>query len=255
MGYRYINSLATPDSVHKFLELADLAAGSGQDVHNVFELSRKLRAGIQMQLSVQALQQDPASAKMLEEKYVGPPYDIEAMLKMPKGSLGWTYARVMSALGYDPQFYPPAPPSFETDGDYINFRVFKTHDIHHIITGYILDALGELGVISVSVGQFRYPTFLFLDLTALLLSFFTSDKLIEPGMDPRELNQTLGHKFRLISDGIEMGRAAKPLFPIKWEEGLDRPIEQWRQELNIKPVTDGPWSLYADSRLGNALEM
>lgn len=255
MSYQYINSLATPESVNKFLELVDLAAGSGKDVHNVFELSNRLRTGLQMQLSIQAIQQDPASAKMLEEKYVGPPYDLEAMLKMSKGSLGWTYARVMSALGYDPQFYPAAPSSFETDGDYINFRVYKTHDIHHIITGYALDSLGELGVISVSVGQFRYPAFLFLDLVALLLSFFTSDKLYDETLEPVELNKTLGYKFRLISEGIEMGQAAKPLFSVKWEEGFERPLDEWRQELNIKPVMEGPYSWYSFPKSRSAVEI
>jgi ubiquinone biosynthesis protein COQ4 len=255
MSFRYIDSLATPESVNKFLELVDLVVGSGKDPHNAFELSNRLRTGLQMQLSVQALQQDPASAKMLEEKYVGPPYDLETMLKMPKGSLGWTYARVMSALGYDPQFYPPAPASFETDGDYINFRVYKTHDIHHILTGFALDTLGELGVISVSVGQFRYPGFLFLDLVSLLLGFFTSDKLYDESLDPSELNRSLGYKFRLISEGIEMGQAAKPLFPIKWEEGFERPIDEWRQELNIEPITEGPYSWYSFSKARSAVEI
>lgn len=196
-----------------------------------------------MQLCAQVIKHDPASAKMLEEKYVGSPYDLEVMLQMPKGFLGWTYARVMSTLGFDPQFYPAPPSSFETDGGYIDFRVSKTHDIHHILTGYSMNNLGELGVISVSVGQFRYPTFLFMDLVALLLSFFVSDKLYdEQNMSPSELQKSLEYRFKLISDGIEMGQAAKPLFPIKWEEGFERSIDEWRQELNIKPVTEGPYS-------------
>lgn len=255
MSYKYLNSLATPESINKFLELVDLVAGSGKDPHNAFELSNRFRSGIQMQLTVQAIQKDPASAQMLEEKYVGLPYDLEAMLKMPKGSLGWTYAKVMSTLGYDPQFYPSAPASFETDSDYISFRVYKTHDIHHIITGYMLNNFGELGVISVSVGQFRYPAFLFLDIISLLVSFFTSDKLYNQTMDAVELNKTLAYKFRLISDGIEMGQAAKPLFPIKWEEGFERSLDEWREELNINPVIDGPYSLYTNSNLMAALEI
>ncbi|BAU67460.1 hypothetical protein STA3757_48820 (plasmid) [Stanieria sp. NIES-3757] len=255
MSYKYINSLATPENVNKFLELVDLAGGSGKDAQNAFDLADKLRTGLQMQLCVQSLQKDPASAKMLEEKYVGPPYNPEAMLKMPKGSLGWTLAKAWSALGYTPEFYTPHRSASETDGDYINFRVFKTHDIHHILTGYSLDDLGELGVISVFVGQIRFPGFLFLDLIGLLLSFFTSDKLYEQNMEPSELNKTLGYQFRLISDGIEMGQTAKPLFPVKWEEGLERPLEEWRQELNIKPVREGPYSWYSNPKLRAALEI
>jgi ubiquinone biosynthesis protein Coq4 len=37
--------------------------------------------------------------------------------------------------------------------------------------------------------------------------------------------KTLGYKFKVISQGLEMGQAAQPLFPIKWEEGFTRPID------------------------------
>lgn len=46
-----------------------------------------------------------------------------------------------------------------------------------------------------------------------------------------------------------MGQSAKPLFPIKWEEGLERPLDEWREELNIQPVTDGPYSWYSHPAL------
>jgi ubiquinone biosynthesis protein Coq4 len=63
----------------------------------------------------------------------------------------------MHTLGYDPQFYPQRE-QFDSDADYIGFHIDKTHDIHHILTGFSLDTLGELGVISVTVAQTRYPT-------------------------------------------------------------------------------------------------
>lgn len=114
MGFRYINNLVTPENLQKFLELVDFATGAGQDPNNVFDLSDKLNTSRPMALCVQAIMQDPASAAFVAERYVGPPYDLEAMLKMPKGSLGWTYAKVLSTLGYDPQFYR-TPSSFNSD--------------------------------------------------------------------------------------------------------------------------------------------
>ncbi|ACK64165.1 conserved hypothetical protein [Rippkaea orientalis PCC 8801] len=252
MSYKYINEIASPENLQKFLEFVDLAAGAGQNVNNVWDIGDKLRNSPQMQLCLQAIQQDPASAKMLEEKYIGPSYDIEAMLKMPKSSLGWTYAKVMSTLGYDPQFYRLRP-SIEEDIDYIASRIRKTHDIHHIITGFSLDNLGELGVISVTVAQTRYPTFLLLDLLGLLMTFFTSDKLYSEELSATEKGQTLGFKFELLSAGIKMGQEAKPLFPVKWEEGFERPLDEWREELNIKPFLDGPFSWYSHPQLQAAV--
>jgi ubiquinone biosynthesis protein Coq4 len=205
-----------------------------------------------MELCVKAVLQEPASAQLVQERYIGKPYDLEAMLKMPKGSLGWTYGTIMHTLGYDPQFYPQRE-QFDSDADYIGFRIDKTHDIHHILTGFSLDTLGELGVISVTVAQTRYPTFLLIDILSLLMTFFTSDTLLNEVESDADLNKTLGYKFELIYRGITIGRQAQPLFPIKWEEGLEKPLDQWREELNIKPVLDGPWSWYSCPELQAAI--
>lgn len=252
MGFRYINNLAQPEKLNQFLELADLAAGAGKDVNNVFDLSDRLNNSRPMALCIQAIQQDPASAKMLEERYMGAPYDLEAMLQMPEGSLGWTYARVLSTLGYDPQFYR-TPSHFNTDAEYVSFRVYKTHDLHHILTGFSLDNLGELGVISVTAAQIRFPGFLFLDLLSLLLNFFTAEQLYHEDLQPLEKSRTLKYAFDLISKGIEMGESARPLFPIKWEEGFERPLDEWRQELKIQPVKEDPYSWYSNPQLLTAI--
>lgn len=252
MGFKYINNLATGEKMQQFFELVDLAAGGGQDTNNVFDLSEKLNQTKPMQKCLKALLSDPASAKIIEEKYVGPLYDLDDMLKMPKYSLGWTYAKVLSALNYDPQFYR-RPESFANDAAYVSFRVYKTHDIHHILTGFSLDNLGELGVVSVSAAQFAYPTFIFLDLIGMMVSFFTSDELYRDDLDMTEAGKTLGYKFNVINKGIEMGQAAKPLFPIKWEELFERPIDELRDELNVKPVKEGFYSWYTRPELVEAI--
>ncbi len=252
MGFRYIQNLVTQDKINQFLELVDLVAGAGKDTNNVFDLSEKFYDSGPMQLCIKAVQSEPACAAMLKERYVGPPYDLEAMSKMPKGSLGWTYARIMSTLGYDPQFYR-TPASLEKEADYINFRVYKTHDIHHIITGYSMDSYGEFGVISVMAGQIRYPTFIFIDLIAMLMAFFRSEQLYSENLEPAQQQRTLKYVFEVASAGIAMGQAAKPLFPVKWEEGLERPLEEWRQELNIKPVVEGIYSWYSRPELQAAI--
>lgn len=248
MGFRYIDNLVKPENLNQFLELVDLAAGSGKDTNNVFDLSDRLNKSRPMQLCIQAIQRDPASIQLIEERYVGPPYDLEALLQLPKDSLGWTYATVLSTLGYDPQFYR-TPPAFNSDAEYISFRVYKTHDLHHILTGFMLDNLGELGVISFTAAQTRFPAFLFLDILSLLGHFFTADKLYSEDLEPTEQGKTLGYAVDLIARGLKIGQAAKPVFPIKWEEGLERPIEEWRQELNIQPAKEGPYSWYSHPQL------
>jgi ubiquinone biosynthesis protein COQ4 len=42
-----------------------------------------------------------------------------------------------------------------------------------------------------------------------------------------------------------MGRGAKSLFPIKFEEMIERHIDDIRRELNIIPIKEGPsWYQY-----------
>ncbi len=252
MSFRYIDKLVEPENLKQFLELVDLGAGSGKDVNNVFDLSERLHKSRPMQLCIQAIKSNPASAEFLKERYVGTPYDLEAMLKMPKGSLGWTYAKVLSTLGYEAQFYR-TPDHFESDAKYITFRVYKTHDLHHILTGFSLDNMGELGVLSVTTGQTGYPAFIFLALLSLFRNFFTSEQLYSEELENTEKAKTLGYAFRLINQGIDMGQAAKPLFPIKLEEHLERPLDEVRQELNIHPVTEGIYSWYSNPELRAAI--
>jgi ubiquinone biosynthesis protein COQ4 len=77
-----------------------------------------------------------------------PAYDAGALLAMPRGSLGHTFATVLGAINYDLNFFPDPSfwNNFESDADYVNYRIAATHDLHHVITGFSLDTFGELGV-------------------------------------------------------------------------------------------------------------
>ena len=41
-----------------------------------------------------------------------------------------------------------------------------------------------------------------------------------------------------------MAERIPPLLGIRWEEGLDKPLDVWRKELNVEPVTRGQNSWY-----------
>jgi ubiquinone biosynthesis protein COQ4 len=244
MGFQYIGGLATPENLERFLSLADKVAGSKFDTQNVFDIDDLLADSPHMQKCLQAVLSDPASAQLVQERYLGPEFDLDLLLKYPKGSLGWTYAKVLSTLNYDPQFYRKR--EIKNDIDYITHRMRKTHDLHHILTGFSFDDFGEFGVISVSIGQIQYPTFQLICLLGSFLTFVT----LPPAKGSQE---PLEYSFDLITQGIRIARQAKPLFPVKFEEGLERPIEEWRAELNIEPVRDGLWSWYSRPELAAAI--
>jgi ubiquinone biosynthesis protein Coq4 len=110
-----------------------------------------------------------------------------------------------------------------------------------------------LGVISISVGQFSFPGFLFLDLVGLMLAFFQTEKLDDELNDDLEQASSLGYSFDLISQGMAIGIKAKPLFPILWEERMAQNLEELRSELGIEPVRDGKYSWYSNPTIMNAL--
>ncbi len=244
MGFKYIDALAASENLEQLVKLTDMVAGVQRDSSNIFDIEDALRDSPLMQKCLTKIHQDPASAKALEERYMGEPYDLEKMLAMPPHSLGWTCAKVLPAAGYDLNFYRLR--EIKSDVDYITHRVRKTHDIHHILTGFSFDDYGELGVISVTVAQIGYPAFILTSLLGSLLTYVTDAK--RQGID----NQ-LEYNFDMVSAGIQMARQAKPLFPVKWEEGLDRPLDEWRSELNIQPVTTGLWSWYTRPHLQEAI--
>ena len=195
--------------------MIDKVAGSKVDTQNVFDIEDLLINGPHVKNCLQVVQSHPASAQLIEERH-----EIRSPIYRKR--------------------------EINSDVDHIVQRVRKTHDLHHILTGFSFDDCGEFGVISVSIGQIQYPAYQLLCLLGSFLSFATNA--------PSKGNEApLAYNFDLITEGIRIARQAKPLFPIKFEEGLDRPIEEWRTELNIEPVRDGLWSWYSRPILAAAI--
>ena len=133
----------------------------------VFDLKDGFRDTIWMKNCIERLREDPESTKMFEERYMGPEYELDEMLKSPKGSLGYTYAFLMKTMGFEPHFYQSRDrPSLDNDTDYVTMRVRKTHDMYHIVSGFNM-AIGEIGVIPLNVTQYSYPAFMLIDLVAV----------------------------------------------------------------------------------------
>ena len=56
-----------------------------------------------------------------------------------------------------------------------------------------------------------------------------------------------------MSQGMDMGFAAKPVFPVLWEERMAQDLEEIRHELGIVPVREGIVSWEANPRILAAL--
>ncbi len=208
-----------------------------------------------MLLCERILAENAAAQTLIQQRRLSGPYDAEALQQLPRGTLGHTYVTILDALGYDINFFtePGFYNNLVSDADYINYRVFATHDIHHIVSGFSLDGFGELGVISISVGQFNHPGLAFTDLISLLLNWFRNDTPEHQLSSHAERLKTASYSFRMISHGLEIAAEAKPLFPVIWEERMGQDLGELRRELGVQAVEEGPWSWATHPQISAAL--
>ena len=177
-----------------------------------------------MALSVDRFRALPGGAELLEQRY--PPFqpDVNALAELPEGSLGHAYAAMIRTLHYDPDFFRPRDTS--TDALWLTQRIATTHDIHHVIAGFNTQPAGESGVLAITATQIGFPAY-------VLLNLLASFKAVR--FKPSELEAiSCG-----IAHGNRIGLEAAPLVTQRWEEGWEKPLSQWRQELGIK-VPDHP---------------
>ena len=179
---------------------------------------------------------------------MGPEYNLDELLKQSEDSFGYTCAKVMTLKGFTPHFYRDRP-SVDDERDYVTMRVRKTHDLYHTL-GFSM-SIGEIGVVSLNICQQTYPAFALINLVALTSACFPG--LVEFGAAEKiETAKLAGIVFDTLSMGVNMGRKANPLFPLKFEEMFKMPLEEVRKDLNITPIKEGPVSWYQDPLLKDA---
>lgn len=170
-------------------------------------------------LVVAHLKQDPQAEALISDRYMAPPHDLDMLLQYPPDSLGYIYGTAMKARGFRAEELYESDPIY-SDASYVDARLGQTHDIWHIITGFGVSPAEEMGLQAFHLPQFPYP------LAVSLLSSTMMSTLI---FDPEQLPSLL----EAIQTGWTMGKNAKSFFAQKWEEGWEKPLIQWRQELNI----------------------
>jgi ubiquinone biosynthesis protein Coq4 len=234
MGYQHLqNTLKaialTVPAARAFEMTVEFALSQGKDTATVGRLEDHFRTRPAMINCIERMRADPPARKCIEERYMGPELNLDELVTYPRGSLGYVYAKVMKRLGYAAHFYGDRP-SIDEETDYVTMRVRKTHDFHHIVTGFSMIGPGELGVIAITALQYGYPAFMTIDLGAIALSMLRVEGW--------------GQQVHSVRAGWDMAERIKPLMGIRWEEGLDKPVNVWRQELNIDPVRTGQNSWY-----------
>ncbi|MBD2044981.1 hypothetical protein H6F78_04935 [Coleofasciculus sp. FACHB-64] len=192
---------------------------NGTDIEAVFDIAAALANHKVSAAAITYLKSHPEIAQLFEEQYIAPTPNLEALLKLPEDSLGFAYASHMRAANLDPEFYRQV--ELQDDTSYLALRMRQTHDIWHTVTGFGTDPVGEIGLQAFTLAQNRSP------LAVMLIAAITLNTI--------KMNSDLNPLVRLIQQSYDLGDRAKPFLGQKWEEAWEKPLADWRSDLNVTP--------------------
>ena len=195
---------ATVAFAHLFMKIGDADALDGYDAHTLAS---------------------PVAQQMLEERYLSPAPDVDALMKLPEGTLGRAYAQYYVDNELDPSqlresAFIEAHKKRGEDVGYLAHRGYQLHDLFHVLTGYDTTPLGEVRVVSFTVAQTMAPYPALIIGTRPLQAALYKPQLLPVLMDA-------------ISEGWTLGRKAKALLPVRWEEYFQRPLDELRREYDL----------------------
>ena len=144
---------------------------------------------------------------------------LEQMAAMPIGSLGWCVQLRLQKLGLSFLVDNSKIPESPTEMEYAVVRSVRLHEIHHTILGLPITVAGEAAATAFYASTGSMP----FDIGIL------SSWMLRGAYAPSER--------RLIWDGIgfgiAVGQTVPELFSPRWEDGWERLIIDWQNELGI----------------------
>lgn len=195
----------------KFLEPDNLS------LDNILLISIVLAKSKAANPMMRFLYENENMCSMFKTRWRPTPVDLNKLESMPVNSLGHLYARHMidnkiGAMNYDDPV--------ESDTDYVVHRLRETHDILHALLGCGIDPEDELQTQAFCIFNLRSPLNVVLFVVLLFRLFYSG--------------APLDRAVATITKGAQQGLMAKCLLAFKFEDGWDRSIHQWREDLGIK---------------------
>ena len=206
--------------LHLATDLSALAANP-DDLGHGFDLLTRSYATPVADAARAALRSDPAIAALIRERYRGHWPSTVELLGLPLESLGQAYASWFADAGGQPLPDPVLQAGSDGDDTWLHQRVRHTHDLWHVVCGCPPTAAGEAATSAVNVMQLRWPG------SAMLLGADLLHRCLEgPAAGEVDVGQATAY-------GLELGRVSAPLLAQRWEQGWDRPLAEWREQLGI----------------------
>jgi ubiquinone biosynthesis protein Coq4 len=183
----------------------------------VFELSDGVADPDSLRRAADEARRTDAGARALAER----PrlrIDLAALAQLAPGTLGREFADHMIANRLDPAALPTLAAHDELE--YVRAHLYETHDVWHVVTGFATDVAGELGLQAFYAAQLpgKLPPAILAGGLLNTLLFSLDDK------DAR---------LREIARGFLLGKRARPLFGVRWDELWTRPLAEVKRELGL----------------------
>ena len=159
---------------------------------------------------------DPTGARILETRpeINSAHVDLDALARLPDGTLGREYARFLRGNGLTLDVFK-APLGVDPRAAFLMQRIRQTHDLWHVVTGYSPDVPGEVLLQAFTFAQLRTPS-------SLLIALLGTTRLA--------LRGRLSCVPRLFN-AFRHGARAKKMAPMYWEEHWTDSVESLRETL------------------------
>ncbi len=162
---------------------------------------------------------DPARAAHLRALNAAP-IDVDALLDLPAGSFGHTFARFLRdngiAVGGQVKAYPPLAQALADN--WVMDRFVRVHDFHHTLFGVPADPVSEAGLQAFNFANFGEP--------------FGAMGIVATPLVMRAYGEPL-RTLRVTAWGLRVGRACPNLLWHPYEEWWADDIDEVRARVGI----------------------
>ncbi|WNG32460.1 hypothetical protein F0U60_01765 [Archangium minus] len=193
---------------------------NADDANRVFDLIEAMYASTDTARKVvERMSRDPVLAQVLRERPRLGHVDVEALSRLPEGTLGRAFVELLREYRLDPNLLrvQEAPDA----ASYVKAHLFETHDLWHVVTGFRPDSAGEMGLQAFYFAQNGSRVSMGVFVVGLVFTFLSRFELCEVVMPQ-------------VARGWLLGRRAKRLFGTDWKRLMDRPLAEVRAAFNLE---------------------